>query len=165
MSHTHSIVSHRHTTSNSIHCNIFVNTVHTGKVPGKQYVLVCTKYILYENSTYLVRTWVEKYVLCLYEYILIQIQPTLHFRHHHHWCKWAWLGSCVSQCFHQCTPQLLGELFHLQPRSMLIMFRSNMYLVCTKYVLVCTHHETARTSIGKSEMKLQHLPHPKHPLT
>ena len=29
MSRTHSIVSHRHTTQNSMDCNIFVNTVHT----------------------------------------------------------------------------------------------------------------------------------------
>ncbi len=42
MSHTHSIVSHRLTTQNSIHCNIFVNTVHTSmyQVPTL------------ENSTY-----------------------------------------------------------------------------------------------------------------
>jgi hypothetical protein len=36
-----------------------------------------------ENSTYSVRTSGQKYVLCLYEYTLIQIQLTLHFRHHH----------------------------------------------------------------------------------
>jgi hypothetical protein len=76
------------------------------------------------------------------------------------WCKWAsWLGSCVSRSFHQCTPQLLGELFCLQPCIRQNMFISSMYLVCTAYVLVCTHHESVCTSIGQSEMTLQHLPH------
>ena len=29
--------------------------------------------------------------------------------------KSVWQGSCASQNYHQCTQQLLGELFHLQP--------------------------------------------------
>ncbi len=58
MSHTHSIVSHRHMTQNSIDCNIFVNTVHTSMYQvhtlGKLYVLGT---YLGQNSAHYVCCW------------------------------------------------------------------------------------------------------------
>ena len=77
MPSTHSIVSHMHTTSNSIPCNYFVNTVHPGMYQ------VRTKYVLRKNSTYQVRTsgtnW-GKVCTSVYRYILIQIRLILHFQ-------------------------------------------------------------------------------------
>ncbi len=122
----------------------------------------------------LLDTYLGWKVLCLYEYILIQIQITIHFRHHHPWSKWAWfiLGTITLEVngldwdlvFHKASINVhtIASLMGTVPSPALqhakhvqIKYVPGMYWVSTGMYSSWNSHP----SISQSEMTLQHLHH------